>query len=219
MFDRIVRSRRKTLALEVHPDRRVVVRAPLGLSEEIIRRFVEQKRGWIQRKQDELQLLPISSGKKFFEGEEFLYLGKSYRLKIIGVSGPPLQFDNGFFLAEGFHSRARKIFRAWYGAETLRLVGQRIEHFSDQARLTYRSVKVTHAMGRWGSCSWQGRLNFSWRLSMAPLHVMDYVVVHELMHLKEKNHGLRFWESVRRLIPEYPLALAWLKTNAGRMAL
>ena len=80
-------------------------------------------------------------------------------------------------------------------------------------------MKITNALKTWGSCSHQGNLNFTWRLIMAPLNVIDYVVVHELIHLDEKNHSRIFWDKVEILIPEYKGYKEWLKKNGHLLKL
>jgi hypothetical protein len=83
----------------------------------------------------------------------------------------------------------------------------------------YATIRITSAKTRWGSCGSSGSLNFPWRLVMAPLDVIDYVIVHELVHLRIRNHSKRYWEAVKRIMPDYKARLDWLKQNGHRLQL
>ena len=95
---------------------------------------------------------------------------------------------------------------------------ERARAWAGEMQVQYRRLSVRDQRTRWGSCSVNGGLNFSWRLVMAPLPVLDYVVIHELMHLREMNHSQRFWDGVATFCPEYRQHRAWLKENGGRLA-
>jgi predicted metal-dependent hydrolase len=94
---------------------------------------------------------------------------------------------------------------------------QRVAYYANLTGLTYKSVKINEAKTRWGSCSYTGAINFTWRLILAPERVIDYVVVHELMHLKQPNHSFRFWNEVKNLVPDYKQDEKWLKNNGHRL--
>ena len=96
----------------------------------------------------------------------------------------------------------------------LALLTERCGFFSGMMGVTYTHIGISGARSRWGSCSPRGRLRFNWRLAMAPAHVLDYVVVHELAHLKELNHSRRFWAQVAAILPDFREAKTWLKENA-----
>ena len=90
---------------------------------------------------------------------------------------------------------------------------QRVAYYSSKANSPYKRIRISQARSRWGSCGAKGNLNFSWRLIMAPLEVIDYVVAHEVAHLKIKNHSKHFWLWVEQLFPDYRQQRKWLKTN------
>lgn len=107
--------------------------------------------------------------------------------------------------------------RAIFKKKALAYLSQRVRHFASIASLSYKSVKVNEAKTRWGSCNSNGSINFTWRLILAPARVIDYVVIHELMHLKQSNHSFRFWNEVANLVPDYHIDEAWLKTNGHKL--
>lgn len=96
-------------------------------------------------------------------------------------------------------------------------IPERCKYYSEVTGLAPTSVRINNAKTRWGSCGAKGRLNFTWRLILAPVEVIDYVVVHELMHLVERNHSQRFWRRVGEIIPAYQARRRWLRKNGSRI--
>ena len=108
---------------------------------------------------------------------------------------------------------------AWYTTQANSLIAERVQWYAAKYGFEYHQVKITKAKTRWGSCSPNGNLNFSWRLIMAPMQAIDYVVVHELVHLHEKNHARGFWAQVEAILPDYVQQVRWLKSNGYRLKL
>lgn len=213
-IDRIIRTKRKSIALIVQRDGSLTVRAPLRTSDKSIRSFVEKNAAWIQSKQALVKTAyPQAAPKKYVDGEKFWYLGRQYPLQIIDHLNPPIKFIDRFFMDRSAVSKAQWHLTQWYKKQAHRIIAERVELFAAKNGFIYRQVKITSAQTRWGSCSSKGSLCFSWRLVMAPLSVIDYVVVHELVHLKEKNHAKTFWAKVNMLMPNYQQKIAWLKKN------
>jgi predicted metal-dependent hydrolase len=219
-IDQIIRTKRRTLALIVNHDGALIIRAPLRATQKQIENLVEQKAEWIKSKQ---RLVKTTydrfAPKEYINGEEFLYLGTSYRLAIVDDSVPPLRLADRFYLSRSALTRTEKIFKGWYRAQAKKVITGRVKAYADQYGYEYRKVNITNALARWGSCSPHGNLNFSWRLVMAPLPVIDYVVVHELVHLHEKNHSRRFWDKVKTHLPGYAQQVQWLKINGHMLRL
>jgi predicted metal-dependent hydrolase len=109
--------------------------------------------------------------------------------------------------------KAREVFIEWYKKAAYEKILERVEWYLQKTGLKYKEVKITNAQKRWGSCSHSGNLNFPWKLVMAPLPVIDYIVIHELVHLEVKNHTRTFWTKVKKLMPEYEKFEDWLKKN------
>lgn len=211
---KIIRSRRRTIGLEVCRDATLIVRAPLHTSIEFINKLIEKKRSWIIKHQNFFeQQKPLTKQKEFVNGEEFLYLGDSYKLSIVEHQKKPLYFYNVFLLSRKYLNRARQVFIRWYKEQARRKIAERVDLYSSMTGLKYNKITITSARKRWGSCSRKNHLNFSWYLIMTPLNVIDYVVVHEIIHLKEKNHSRKFWAKVALLLPEYKQYRKWLKDN------
>lgn len=214
-INKIIRTKRKTIALQVTDDASLIVRAPFGVSEETIEHVVMKHRKWIERKQKEvLERDPKFTPKEFVNGEGFLYLGRYYKLHIVQWQEIPLLFNNGFYLLKDYVPMARALFIKWYKERALEKISERVKFYAKERGFIYNTVKITDAQTRWGSCSPKGNLLFSWRLIMAPLSIIDYVVVHELVHLEERSHNKDFWAKVKMLIPDYERRKEWLKGNA-----
>ena len=212
--EKIIRSKRKTIALQITDDATLIVRAPFEVSEQTIKNVVAEHIDWIKRKRNEiLSRDPKFVKKEFVNGEGFLYLGKYYKLTIVNEQDEPLVFNNGFFLSRAYLPTAREVFINWYRKEAYEKISERVEWYAKKRGFRYNRINITNAQKRWGSRSSKGNLNFSWRLIMAPLPVIDYVVVHELVHLEKKNHARSFWNKVKMLMPNYEKHKDWLEKN------
>ncbi len=204
-IDRFVRSKRKTIAIEITREGLVVVRAPLRASRREIDALISSRKSWIERKRNEARKKTSAGTRRFVEGEEFFYLGKTYPLSLVnGHDGAKLCFRDGkFLLSADARENARDLFTAWYRARARRYIGDTLPSIAGKLGMSYARVRITSARTRWGSCSSKGSLNFSWRLVMAPPDIIEYVVVHELVHLKEQNHSSRYWKKVESILPDY----------------
>jgi predicted metal-dependent hydrolase len=216
----IIRSRRKTIAVEITKDGEVLVRAPLRLARREVLAFVHQNDGWIARKLDQVRALKGQiTPRRFRDGESFPFLGEPHRLRFVAGADYLQKQDGEFQLGIDLSSRAGDLFRTWYRARAREILEDRVAHFALQIGLACRSVRITDARERWGSCSAAGTLNFAWRLVMAPPPVIDYVIVHELVHLVEMNHSRRFWERLGRVLPDYAERRKWLRENEHLLTL
>ena len=217
-INKLVRSRRKTLSLIVEPDGTLTVRAPLRMKEADIRGFIEQKKDWIKRKQVKAreEALPV---RLYMDEERFWYLGKEVPLRIVPDGNPALVMEKSFKLTESAQPRAESIFTAWYKKQARKVISERVELFARQHGFKVKKIRISSARTRWGSCSQKGTLSFAWRLVMAPLNVIDYVVVHELCHLKEMNHSKTFWVQVETILPDYKTRRKWLKNHGKKLIL
>ena len=226
---KIIRSRRKTIALIIEADGSLLVRAPLRATNRRIAEIVEEKAAWIHARQAQALARPQPEAHHFVEGEQFWYLGSLYPLHLTVGIRDRLEFKSGQFrLSMGlptqvvddreayYQRKVQVLLTAWYRRQASQVLGQRVTLLAQQCSLGYRQVKITSARTRWGSCSSRGVLSFPWRLVMAPLVVIDYVVVHELVHTVVRGHGRDFWNLVQAFVPEYHQHVAWLKEN-GRL--
>jgi predicted metal-dependent hydrolase len=218
-IDQLIRSKRRTIAIIVHRDGKVIVRAPLKAPEALIRAFIESKSGWIAEKKAEAAQhvrLPV---KTFTGGEKFLLLGREIPLRVVPGQKTALTLQEDFILNQTAQPKARAVFEKWYQAKAREVLTERVQLYARQFGLRYTKIRISSARTRWGSCSSRGTLSFTWRLVMAPLDVVDYVVIHELAHIKVKNHSPFFWAEVAKMQPDYKRRLTWLKKNGRFLTL
>lgn len=207
----IIRSKRRTIALIITEDATLEIRAPFRTSLATIQEFVAKKRSWIEQKKDLIKkrracILP----KKFADDENFLYEGRPYRLQSADIEYITLSSDALYF-PRRLLPHAKHYLLLWYKKVALEKIIERTSYYAEIARLQYKVVKITNAKSSWGSCSAKGSLNINWRLIMAPSEILDYVVVHELVHLVERNHSKSFWYKVQVILPNYKEYENWLK--------
>ena len=213
----LIRSKRRSLALHIR-NGALEVRAPLTMPKMEIDKFVASREKWIAGKlaASEKQ----AKSRKNFQldyGSAVLYLGSEYPIE--AKSGNLVGFDNGFFMPPGLSSlEIKSACVQIYRLLAKRELTSRALHFSKHMNVAPSAVKINNAKTCWGSCSTRKSLNFSWRLVMSESDVVDYVVVHELAHLKEMNHSDRFWAIVESVLPDYLLRKKRLKELTRRLA-
>lgn len=188
---KIIRSNRKTLAIQINPDLSVTVRAPIYASQREIGRILKEKEGWIQKHIEKIR--EQEAKRKEMYGEKGEY-GKSA--------------EREYLSNEEIHKLAEK---------ALEYIPKRVSYFAKQIGVTYGKITIRNQKTRWGSCSSKGNLNFNCLLMLTPPEVIDYVVVHELCHRKEMNHSGAFWAEIEKVIPSYKEQVKWLKENGGKI--
>ncbi len=215
---KLIRSKRRSIALEISPDGTFIVRAPHFAQDEAIRTFIATKQKWIDKAYGRTrQRLTLFQPKQFIEGEKFLYLGCEYPLHIGPDMCGKLIFEDKFILNGRYRPRARVLFERWYKEEAFMLLTLRCKYYAEAMGVRYNSIYLSGAKRQWGSCHPHGKVRFNWRLVMAPRDIVDYVVVHELAHLIEPNHSSRFWAVVDKTFPRRREAKRWLKENQCRL--
>ncbi|HEX7540647.1 MAG TPA: SprT family zinc-dependent metalloprotease [Anaerolineales bacterium] len=213
-IDHLIHSRRKTVALIIQRDGTLTVRAPLRISDIHIQEFVQNHAEWIREKQAQAKASPPPPQKHFVDGETFLYLGKEYPLTIVAHQRSDLTFSGyKFQLANSNLPKARQVFIRWYKSQALRVISERVAFHANRNKFTYQKIRISSARTRWGSCSTNGTLSFTWRLVLAPPEIVDYVVLHELVHTQIRNHSKAFWQKVGEILPEYKKRVRWLKQS------
>jgi predicted metal-dependent hydrolase len=194
-------------------DGRLAVRAQSSYSLEHIQQIVNKDSQRIltaqkRVKADHPQILP----RKYISGENFLYLGKLYRLSVVSNDHKRLCFDGKqFILDEHCRQKSADLFRKWYKREALKIIRERANYYSLLLKLEYTKIRITSARHRWGSCNEKKNLFFPLYLVMAPVPVIDSVVIHELFHTIEMGHSPEFRKIVRTVSPHYDEHMNWLK--------
>src|SRR6266540_654271 len=205
-------ARRRTLGITIERDGELVVTAPAAIPEEEIERLVRQKGLWIYRKLAEREFV-VGPGreKEYVPGETFYYLGRSYRLRLVdGENGrTPLQLQHGWFeLLRSERDRGEGHFIDWYVAHGTPWLTRRVSLWAPRVGVEPGPVRVQDLGYRWGSCG-ERALNFHWRTLQLPPRILDYVVLHELIHVLEPRHDSAFWQKAERAMPDYAARKEW----------
>lgn len=188
-----------------------------------IEQLIESKRCWIYRHVAEWRDLNATRVKReYVNGEGFLYLGRTYRLKLVERQDVPLKLKDGYFCLRTDGRRveaADETFKEFYRQKGRQRIPDRVAYYQTRLGVEPKSVRILELKNRWGSCSRGGNLNFHWRCMMAPATVIDYIVVHELAHLRHVNHTRAFWNTVDKILPDYQDRKEWLRINGAGMGL
>jgi hypothetical protein len=208
----ITRSSRRSIALHVLPNGMLEVRAPNRMPQLLIDRFLGQHEDWIEKSLAKVAL----QLKNKRADDQYLYVGKTVTLKPgnfteIKVVGETLQFPQSLLF------RKDKELTAWYIKEATRVITAQTDKYAIEMKTGYKEITFSDTKSQWGRCTRDNRLQFSWRLIMAPLLTLNYVVIHELAHTLEKNHTQLFWMKVRNINPSYRQQIKWLKDHGSSL--
>jgi predicted metal-dependent hydrolase len=218
-IDELIRSKRRTIALIISNNARLIIRAPHYASMDEINKFISKHQDWIEKK---ISIIAERNKniktREFVQGESFLYLGKEYPLDIRNYNEIRIE-DNVLMFPEKFIQKASRKLNAWYKEKAFEKFKERLDLYSELIGVKYEYLKLSNAKNRWGSCNSKSGINLNWRLIMAPLDILDYVIVHELIHIEEKNHKQAFWNKVKNIIPAYKYNVKWLKENGMKLNL
>lgn len=219
----LIRSRRKTASIYIERDGKVSVLVPEKLTARQVDDILESKRKWIYQSLAEWQDLNANRiHRDYVNGEGFLYLGRSYRLKLVSDLPEPLMLKDGYFCLQstkGSAPNADAVFREFYRGKGAIRIPPRVAYFQAKMDVKPKSTRIMDLRNRWASCSASGTLNFHWKCMMAPLTIIDYIIVHELAHLLHSNHSAGFWNEVDKVMPDFQERKIWLRDNGAGMDL
>jgi predicted metal-dependent hydrolase len=204
-------SQRKTLGISVHPDMSITVKAPHGTSTETIQGFVHRRGSWINRAwRDFEQYLPKQPPRRYVSGETHRYLGRQYRLKLVQGEADSVKCLRGYLWVmtkdEPAPERAKALLESWYRSHAQAVFQERLLVCHQRAAregIILPILQIRKMASRWGSFSAAGRITLNLALIKAPKECIDYVILHELCHFREKHHGPRFWKLLHRLMPDF----------------
>ncbi len=205
--DKIIRSARKTLSISVDAYGRLTVRAPRHFAKERIFAFLQEKEAWILRKQAQMHRVGMRLPPENLDGYVFSLLGRQTKITLVDGWGIRLEGEDLYLPKENARERLVK----WLKENAKRIFTKEAEVWSSRMGVECASLAVGSARGRWGSCSAENDLRFTFRLLYCPKEIIEYVVVHELAHIRHKNHSPRFWREVERYIPDWKERRQWLK--------
>jgi predicted metal-dependent hydrolase len=207
-------SKRRSIGLRID-DRGLTVSMPLRASEKWLHSVLQDKAGWVVDKLDNWQSkkAPLQ---RWEEGEPILFRGETFTLRVVsGLMRATPQLTESELTIPVYDTTNQGVVNKkilhWYKREAERVFNECVEHFAPLMHVTPKEIRLTSARTQWGSCTAQGVVRLNWQLVTMPLHLIDYVVVHELAHLVEMNHSPAFWRVVEGACPEYAKCRAELR--------
>ncbi|WML26279.1 SprT family zinc-dependent metalloprotease [Neobacillus sp. OS1-33] len=216
---------KKDVSLSVCLNEGVKLVAPEGIDFDKIKTILHKRAPWILKKKFELEeIVDSPTPKEYISGEKFGYLGRQYTLKVYKnehLKKPELAFKQGRFIAEippkmadeERQTKLSQLFKDWYVTHGNKKVEERLKIYCPKMELEPSKVVLKEQQKRWGTCTKDGAIYLNWRIMMAPMSVVDYVIVHELAHLKYPNHSTDYWNFVRSILPDYNQRKEWLRIN------
>jgi predicted metal-dependent hydrolase len=213
---RVVVSRKaRHIRLRMLSDGMVEVVVPARVTIPPIEGLLRSKQGWICRGLDRVEAVPeVPNNCVEYLGSEYPVIVRRHDVQTGRITLRAGEFrvelPYGAAPAPLVEALLRNLARA--------LLTEQVQVWAEAMQVEFTRLSVRDQRTRWGSCSAKGSLSFSWRLVMAPLPVLEYVVIHELMHLRKMNHGKQFWEGVERYCPEYRQHRTWLKEHGAQLA-
>ena len=215
------KSERKTTSIYIERDGTVTVIAPKPFDLPKIESILEKKRSWIYRGLAEWQDLNRTRvTREYVNGESFLYLGRNYQLEIVNNQFKPFLLRQGKFCLDAAElPDAKKHFTEFYKGKLKSRLKEKVQIYAGKLGVAPSDLRILELKNRWGSCTAQGVINIHWKCAMLPANVLDYIIVHELAHLKYPNHTPSFWRAVEKVLLNYEAEKNWLKFNGAGMSL
>ncbi|GAK41830.1 SprT family zinc-dependent metalloprotease [Paenibacillus urinalis] len=221
-------DRRKTVSISVNQEGVQVV-APNTAEEHVIENILHRKGTWLRTQLLNFEEMKQSSlQRRFVSGEKLPYLGRQYRLKVIRTNdftAPEINFYQGQFRAyihtdipeHQYREILMPLYVEWVKHRGMIFTKDRVSKFTDKFQQYPNKIIIKDQEQRWGSCTTAGNMLLNWRIFLAPASIVDYVLVHELVHLKYMNHSKEYWETVRMLLPDYEQKKDWLRVNGSTL--
>ncbi|MCK4981931.1 MAG: M48 family metallopeptidase [Victivallaceae bacterium] len=214
-------DRLKTLSIFIERDGSVRVLAPASSSDDIIENAVRAKQYQIFTKLAKWKELNQSKvNRQFVNGQSFLYFGRNYRLSIVENQEVPLKLNQGYLtLDKRKLTKAQDVFKQFYKEKAEQKIKERLKQIEEKFQEKPTSIKVMELQNRWASWTPKHGLNFHWKCAMAPVPVIDYIITHEMVHLKYPNHSPEFWNELDKKMPNFKEHENWLKQNGVKMTI
>lgn len=219
----IIYRKRKTMQLKLESVSKIRILAPIGLSKQYIIEFIYERQAWIC---DKIQLLAKQAQAKeivITNGAMVYYLGEPYQVQVMvnkALHYPiiEIQQDRLIIKASDISQEFLRLsIKKWYQNKAMDLFIRRARVYAEQVGKSPVKIKLSNAMKRWGSCSSKGTALLNWRLIMAPIKVVDYIVVHELCHLVYLNHSRDYWNLVSKVMPDFKTRQQWLAEHGASL--
>tara|TARA_B110000196_G_scaffold76298_1_gene65493 strand:+ start:6269 stop:6928 length:660 start_codon:yes stop_codon:yes gene_type:complete len=212
---KIIKSKRRTLSLSINENAELIVRAPNQISNKRIEEFIIEKSKWINKNKN---LMQSRINEMNDSDSDYLFLGNIYPLIKVYENPNKIDFNGTEFITSIENQDTFKAsLKSWYKIKFKEIAIPRLNYFSDKYNLKINQVRFKNQKTLWGSCSSKNNINLNYLLVMAPMLVIDYVIIHELVHTVHKNHSENFWNAVEAIMPDYKKAKKWLNKNGYKL--
>lgn len=228
IYDIVYSERRKHGTLAVYPMKKVQITVPQDLEREKIKKFVRNKAGWVIKKLDWFdEIAHHPTEKEYVNGETFYYLGRQYRLKILEETESPTAKLIGKYLTVTIPAKTsinkKKLIKTlvyqWYCERLSIKLKPVIKKYERKLGVQVSDLKIRNQSKRWGSCTKNGILFLNTRIAMAPMSQVEYIVAHEICHIKHKKHSREFWRLLESVLPDYEKRKEELKDRGWEFTL
>lgn len=217
-------KKRKSMGIYIDLYGNIEVQAPKGTPVECVLQLLEEKWDWVQQKSKEMKDRMRGPVEKVYDhGENFLYLGNAYPIQIFQDIN--IKKDHAVLEGDKLHiyvkqledEKIKQALKRFYYQQCKALVEKSIQSYQSNFKIKPRSIRISDSSRTWGTCDSNLQLTFNWKLAMAPMKVIDYVVVHEMCHMVHLNHDRSFWRLVGKIIPDYKELENWLALSSWKM--
>lgn len=211
IVDKLIKSKRKTVSLIINAKGELIVRAPLKFNEKELPAILADKKEWIEKHQTK-NAKRGEFKRDFSDGAELPFMNEKRTLKVVdGVNFGVKLYSGTILVNRDILDNVEEYIELIYRDYTKTVIFPKAAKIAAGMNIIFNKFKITGANTRWGSCSSKGNININWKLAMAPEFVVDYIIIHELMHIFEMNHSDKFWNLVEKAMPDYMIAEKWLK--------
>lgn len=207
-------KKRKSISITIDKDASVIVSAPRYIPKKYIDNFIKSKSSWIEKNLQKIKEHKKIIKKGFYNGEEFQYLGNKIKLTLSDKYFKGIKFDGGnFYISKSNIDNGNRLFHEFYFNKANEILKERTIFYAKKYNFNINNLRISNANTRWGSCNIKKDISLNWKLVMADIKIIDYVIIHELAHTVEHNHSKNFWKIVEDIIPDYKEKRIWLRKN------
>jgi predicted metal-dependent hydrolase len=221
----VIKSKRVKTSEIIVDENRIVIRTPSNKPQSEIHQIIEKKVRWILDKQKQYSAFKKEINKPVFEsGSTLPYLGRNYPLEIRENSGGEgnIRFQRGKFVFlfstnEWTRNQIKSLYEEWLKQRAQKIFSNKVKEYSKELKIEIQKIVIKNLRNRWGSVTKEGVLNLNVNLLKSPSKVIDYIIIHEMCHIKFKAHSHHFWSLVHKIMPGYNDIIVWLERNASSL--
>ena len=217
-------NRKRTIALQVK-NNKLIIKTPRSVSKKTLVDLIKRKQQWINQRAilnfEEQNL----KNREFIDNDKFYFRGDEYRLSLILGRKDAVKIEGGLLLVSYVDNKTvgrstiKRLLEDWYLKESIKILKARTEELAQQMRVQPYGITVKNYKTKWGSCTANNKISYNWRIIMAPDHIIEYLIVHELSHIIEPNHSKNFWRNVRKYCEDFKEKRKWLQENGHKLVL